>query len=152
MFILDENHDKAVKSYYKKHLTKIPLELSQVLSTAHNEIDGKKDGLYKSTHINHPLCIFARKSVNNYLFVLHHLEELFKEFRYRREKIHGCEKILPIISKVPINLTEYNEMIILPNCTPYNNINSIEAYRKYYMVDKRHLADFEMREKPNWWK
>ena len=148
LFLLDQNHDRAAQAYYAKHLTKIPLELSQVLSTAHRLLDGRED-VYKATHNNHPISLFARESVDNYMFVFNHLQALFQEFHIRRGKIHGCEKLLPILRNPP-KLLIRGGFSTPPNCTPYS-LDVVESYRLYYMNEKRHLADFEQRTQPEWW-
>ena len=155
-----------------RHVTKMLLETTQILSTAHRILDGteyselknkrkikrwklpdfREDILYKATHVNHPSCVWARESVSNYIWLLEHLEELCLEYSYRYNKVHKCEKI------------QLNALLSPPNIKPGGltpiklampekymiSSDPVECYREYYRNGKQHLFEWKNRERPIW--
>ena len=78
IFYLDRDPHEAARLQCDKHVVKMILETAQLLSTAHNELDGGQIA-YKTTHKNHPSAVWARKSLDNYLWLYRHLEGLGSE-------------------------------------------------------------------------
>ena len=76
------------------------VETAQMLSNCHEE------GLrYKHTHINHPCSIWARESIENYIWLCELGINLCSEYMFRYGKIHKTEKILVWLSNnIPANL------------------------------------------------
>lgn len=111
--------------------------------------------LYKVTHINHPCCIWARKTSDNYLWLYQLFSELCKEYTYRYNKIHKCEiKLLNKLNQLPKNipigsLTPFAQAINNDKCI---REDSVEAYRMFYMIDKRSFCVWKNRETPTWFK
>ena len=79
IFYLDPDPKTCAQMHCDKHVTKMIIEYSQLMSTAHRVIDGeeyidnssgrkikrwklsdiREDVLYKATHINHPSAIWC---------------------------------------------------------------------------------------------
>lgn len=168
IFILDMVHQKNVECYVKKHMTKMPLETVQLLSSAILIAAEEKqaaipdylsDCLYKKTHINHPCSIWTRKTKQNFLFLVELGEALFKEFEYRRNKKHASQFRMNIIAHWAKehdcgNLFEDSKLSKPALAMPeqFQEKSVVNSYRNYYMGAKRHLADWENRPKPEWWK
>ena len=112
-----------------KHVIKMILEYSQLLSTAHRVLDGQqtasvsKSGrlarrwtlpdaresmLYSATHINHPSAVWCRLSKHNYIWLQSLLVELCKEYTYRYGKVHKCEEtgLVSSLAQLPNNLKD----------------------------------------------
>ena len=67
IFYLHDDPEVCAKSHCDKHVVKMILEYSQLLSTAHHELDGEPSiECYKSTHKNHPSALWARTNRSNY--------------------------------------------------------------------------------------
>lgn len=156
IFVLDRQHDRNVSYYVKSHITKMPLEYAQLLSTALRVLD-YSDRLcdipcYKSTHINHPCSIWVRQSLAHWLWLKDLSLALGREFYYRRNKVHAsCELVLQL--PTPINFKDVDWLCDPPQAMPiqYQKHDVVNAYRCYYRTEKSHLADWENRAKPYWY-
>lgn len=172
IFYLD--HDQTLCSAYHvdKHCVKMIVEYAQLLSTAQRFIDGEAittlvkgkpkvsyvldnemDSVYKLTHINHPSAVWARQSNSNYNWLHGLLVALCKEYTYRYEKIHKCERdgLVDLLSNTPkrIQTAEFTQPTpAMPD--EYRVIgDSLLSYRQYYNAGKRHLFSWKKRETPN---
>lgn len=161
-----------------KHVVKMILEYSQLLSTAHRVLDGeeyidssngrkmkrwKLDGsaaeylLYKATHINHPSAVWVRQSEENYLWLAELLYETCKEYTYRYGRVHKCEEdglVRWLLNQTPININGHPFTEPTPAMPDLYKVDgdSIASYRNYYMGAKRSMASWKNRETPYWWK
>lgn len=150
IFILDNDITKCAQYHNDKHVIKMILETSQLLCTAHWENDSEAP--YKSTHKNHPCAIWARHSKQNYMWLTKLGLALCSEFEFRRGKVHKSKEVLRwCLSNVPkldsIGLTDF--ALAMPD--EYKTDCAVESYRNYYLNDKRHLASWELRGKPDWY-
>jgi hypothetical protein len=167
IFVLSLKPKEAAKWHVNKHCVKMILEAAQLLCTAHRLLDGKliligkrkhwkveenDDILYKATHVNHPCAKWARGSLGNYNWLYEYFIELCKEYTYRYEKTHLTEKKLGKILKTPPKNLKSKDLTPFAQAMPdkYKNSDVTKAYRKYYINDKNHLADWKKREKPLW--
>lgn len=149
-FWLDYNNDIAAQYYVDKHVVKIITEINQCLSTAYKEGEAP----YKLTHVNHPLCIFARSSLSNFRYLIDHNLALCKEYTYRYEKQHKGEQILNWFINNPPKIKDIGLQSI-PRCFSdftdiINDEDIVDAYRKYYLLSKRHLFKWKNRPTPYW--
>lgn len=173
IFYISENPAQAAQWMVDKHVVKMILESSQLLSTAHRVIDGvehtiksktgknKKcwildDGresvIYKATHINHPSAIWCRASIQNYNWLVEHLFALLDEYTFRYEKRHKCTDIYYLLQISPRGLKEYN-MTPMPSCMDKKYVignDPVENYRNYYKHGKAALHFWKKRHKPEW--
>lgn len=155
-----------------KHIVKMPLEHSQMLSTAYRvsislgyrphsikgeaytkeeiEIDGIR--IYKGTHVNHPCSVWARTSLSNFKFLCELNREIDKErmFRFGSNKIGKSILVSEIledeIDLPDIGLTPF--ALAMPSDVVHSN--AIRAYRQYYSKYKRHLFSWKKRKTPHW--
>lgn len=160
IFYVHEDPYSAARMLVDKHICKMPLESAQMLCTAHRMLDNvdkvMDQDLYKATHKNHPSSIWARSSRENYEWLFEHFIGLCNEYTERYDKTHlSYTKFSKALSYAPKNISNniFNEP---PQCMPdYCKIeeNSIEAYRKYYINEKNHIAHWKINSrKPDWWK
>ncbi len=149
IFILDLNQKKCAQYHNNKHVVKMVLESTQLLCTVHHLTGGTAP--YKLSYKNHPCAIWTRKSLSNYNWLLCLAKELCYEYTYRYKKIHKSQTIiesLPIPNLKDIGLTDFAQA--MPE--EIKNKDAVVAYRNYYMTEKRHLAEWKIRESPLWFK
>jgi hypothetical protein len=150
---------------FDKHVSKILLEAVQMLCTAiqivdpDNEIKDKIQ-LYKIAHKNHPVTIWMRTSLANYLWTIEMVEAMHNEWKYRYdhppEKQHKSYVVAQYLKKYAPSPDKFPQV----GLTPFALAMPIEcktddpviAYRKYYQTpDKQRIASWKKREKPNWY-
>ena len=171
IFFLDEDPEKCAEYHCDKHVVKMLLEIVQLLFTAHHVLGTPKELLeYKPIrNIKHPMCIWIIKSSENYKYAAVLGLCLSKEYTYRYKKIHSCDKHIKwLINNVPngnqVLRIDYSDKTVLsknniskitriPLCMPedsMNNGNTIDSYRKYYLIHKVYFAKWTSRNVPYW--
>lgn len=151
VFFTNKNPIVAAKEHCKVHTRKMIVEYAQLLSTAHHELDSKPlQGIYKTTHKNHPSAIWVRKDLYNYNWVLHCALELCKIYTKHTNKLHATEKILKLLLTPPTNIP-CNGFINPPVAAPdkYKGIGIFQGVDKAYQLylsDK--FKEWTSREKP----
>ena len=153
------HHDPLIcaKMHCDKHVVKMILEYSQLLSTAHHECDGVPSiTCYKATHKNHPSALWARENRYNYSWLHTLLSYLSEEYTYRYGKVHLTKRkgIIDNLCNRPYELPEGVSNTPIPQCMPIRykkNGDSVEAYRDYYVGDKAYMARWTERDVPVWY-
>lgn len=157
IFILDEHPGIAAAQYCDRHVSKLIVELAQMLSTARRLLDdhtADNDDLYKITHKNHPATIWVRESHKNYIWAYRHFEALCLEYTCRYGKIHGTQK------KLMNRLWRYPSYIPMGDLTPFPQCmpdqykvpgNAVKAYQNYYIGEKAAFAKWAHSPTPYWW-
>ena len=155
IFILDGYIKKNAQYYVDKHIVKIPLEIAQMLCTAHH-VNGSEQINhipYKPTHINHPINRWVREDLQNYNYTCNLGLALCEEYTYRYEKIHKCEQIIKFClnHKPNIKSNKWNiESFIQAMPDKYKSNYTVLAYRNYYNGEKQHLFSWKKRNIPFW--
>jgi len=178
IFALHLNPKTCAQMHVDKHVVKMILEYSQLLSTAHRVLDGQEyvdsssgrrikrwklsnplmdNLLYKATHINHPSAVWVRESKANYQWLAYLLAELSLEYSYRYGKTHKCETIglIGVLSMMPPeNIPNKPFTHPTPAMPEQYRVkgDSIQSYRNYYVGDKQRMASWKSRPVPEWWK
>ena len=169
IFFLSECPREAATMMCDKHVVKMILETCQLLSTAHNVLDGEGSGPYKTTHVNHPCAVCARETMANYRWLHDHLLALLDEYNYRYGRYHACNPISVLLDECPDNITLTTTLTLPPLCMPdgckvgRNNLQAqaltiaeaissevVLSYRNYYARDKAHLLKYTRRLAPLW--
>jgi hypothetical protein len=175
IFYLDSSPLFAAEYHCDKHVVKMILESAQLLSTAHRVLDGeigqdispagrklkvwklpdwRDELMYKATHVNHPCAIWVRQSNTHYRWLFLLFSSLCKEYTKRYNKVHLCEtKLHDAFDYAPdrIDTLPYQEP---PQCMPDECKvpgRTVDAYRKYYMQEKRDIAEWRYSLKPGWY-
>lgn len=99
---------KSAQDHCDIHCRKLLVEVLQLLSTAHVEIDGNQIA-YKATHHNHPSSIWSRESKANYRWLWNHAKALSDEYTFRTGKIHASAQHLDILKDAPKGITLEHE-------------------------------------------
>ena len=179
IFYIDEDPRQCAEWMVDRHVVKMILETTQLLSTAHRVLDGKEtivegfvdefdikhkkkklwvlaDGrdsiLYNATHINHPSAIWVRKRESHYRWLFTLWIALMDEYTYRYGRIHASARLIGYLNKPPQNI-EFGGGFDDP--TPampdeYKVSNAIQSYRNYYNGDKKSFASWKNRGVPTW--
>jgi len=148
IFVLHPNPRKAARMQCDKHVVKMVLETTQILSTVMH-LSGVK-GPYKATHSGHPCTLWVLQSRANWAWLRAHGLSLAKEYSWRYGRRHSCHSVL--LHQIPEKLSSLPDVPLTPfvNCTPYKDLPVISAYRKYYLVDKASFATWKHDNMPKW--
>jgi hypothetical protein len=153
IFFLDKNIEECVKMHCDKHVVKMILEYAQLLSSVHRVTNPEYEGdHYKLTHKNHPDAIWARSSIENYAYLISLAISLGEEYTFRYGKVH---KSIGVIERMPIPSLPDLSFTEPPKCVhdDFKGIEDIvEAYRAYYIRDKRDFCTWTKRPVPYWFK
>lgn len=151
IFALDYNPLKAAQYHTDKHVVKMILETSQMLSTAHHVLDGSNASpkLYKAAYVNHPCTKWVRESHANYRWALQLLFGLHKEYHLRYLRQHKSMEIFDELSKLPINIP-YGPLTPFAQAMPdqYKHEDGVTAYRQYYLGEKHTMFKWTWRGTP----
>jgi hypothetical protein len=165
LFLLSLNFKECAEFMFDKHISKILLEIVQMLCTAIQIIDEENEvknkiKIYKIAHKNHPVTIWMRESLDNYMWALQLVDAMHDEWKYRydhpSEKMHKSyivatylKDFAPSADKFPSRgLTPF--ALAMPNECKTND--PIESYRTYYQTaDKQKIASWKKRGKPEWY-
>ena len=175
IFYLHNSPEICAEMHVDKHCVKMILETAQLLSTAHRVLDGTEtvglsqsgrkakrwilpDGrestLYSATHINHPSAIWARRSMDNYVWLHSLLNSLCKEYTYRYGKVHKCEHtgLVEALAKVPTNIPNTGFTEPTPAMPDQYKVpgNSVQSYHNYYNGEKTRMFSWKNRITPKW--
>ena len=175
MNIFYHHHDvvKCAEMHNDKHTVKMILEYAQLLSTAHRVLDGdivigkSKTGrkqtryvlpsddsiLYSATHINHPSSVWVRQSDKNYDWLFGLFQALMTEYTHRYGKIHATSRLEMHLAKLPKNIPQKPFTEPTPAMPDDVKVpgDSIASYRRYYIQNKPHLANWKKRPVPEWY-
>lgn len=168
IFYLDHDTKVCASQHNDKHVVKMILEYAQLLSTAHHIIDdslkhvedkrGLKfyldrfDAIYKPTHINHPSAVWVRANVENYFWLYELWLDLLDEYTHRYGKVHASARLRKWLSVSPFHIPDgkfYEPTQAMPD--EFKSESSIDAYRRYYVTAKQHLAKWTKRNMPAWY-
>lgn len=138
IFVSNDCPHKSAKYLDDRRLNKMILESAQLLSTAINLNGGNAP--YKTTHKNHPVSKWTRKSKGNYSWLLKHFIALCLEFSKRRNKVHKSQQYVDLFSNF-IYLIPDGEQESFVNCTTdFKHIDNVhQAYRM--QLDKKFIND-----------
>lgn len=176
IFYLDKNPKVCAEMHCDKHVVKMIIEYAQLMSTAHRILDGKEyidltangrkikrwrmedpymeNGLMKASHINHPSNVWVRHSKNNYVWLNRMWYYLLKEYEYRYNKIHACEKYREHLyawpENIAVNIPFTDPTPAMPDECKVKG-DSLASYHKYYITKKAHFAKWKNRPIPEWY-
>ena len=165
LFILSLCFRECAEAMFDKHVSKILLEAVQMLCTTIHVIDPEnqvKDEikLYKMAHKNHPVTIWMRASLENYMWTLDMVDAMHEEWKYRYdhppEKKHKSyvvaeylRRFAPSADKFPAQELTPFALAMPVECKVED---PVESYRRYYQTpEKQRIASWKKREKPDWY-
>lgn len=123
-----------------------------MLSTAHHVKGGLVEGIYRSTHVNHPCAIWARANSANYTWLYELGMELCKEYTHRYGRIHATQVVMERLATMPHRMV-FGSLSPFTQAMPdeYRIVgNPVEAYRQYYKHEKISMLAYTRRAIPLW--
>ena len=168
VFCLDKDPVIAAEMMCDKHIVKMIIEYSQILSAVvdvnyMNEYKGKDNikpskrlGLpgYPPNHIKHPSTMWTIESKGNAKWLLKHLRATIRQYQIRynkRHKLEGCLMIydaqMKYLSFPKNRKTEFVQAITDKR---WHKKDPIEAYRTYYNMEKFMFAKWKLGNIPYW--
>ena len=157
-----------------KHVCKMVIEYSQLMSTAHRVIDGteytdltaagrrikrwrldddREQSLMKASHINHPSAIWCRENLDNYRWLFQMWSHLLDEYTYRYGKIHACARLKDTLRFPPTKISVGAFFAPTPAMPPELKIlaENPQPGRKYDVLKSYHnYYNVEKRGFANW--
>ena len=161
-FIIEKTPQEIAKSLCDQHVVKMPLEEAQMLCTAlwhHAPEYAEENDLYKPVHQKHPCTLWAIECKMNYAFAFRLYDAMLKEYTSRYKKKHGASKHWDALF-YGTNYIPHTTNFITPHPQCFSGHDDlktdeffpIEAYRKFYIVDKSRFARYNYTNKPQWMK
>ena len=157
IFVLDDSPRESAVAHCDKHVCKMMIEYAQMLSTAHRVLDGDEvisESLYKVAHKNHPCTIWTRTNRSNYLWLFRLWKNLSMEYTLRYDRVHlSWTKLNKYLNFTPKNIPD-GVRTPQPQCMPdYCKVqnNPIQAYKSYYINEKKRFATWKKRQIPSWY-
>jgi len=164
IFILSWIIKNCVKYHCDKHVVKMILETTQLLSTCQHMVNSNQaqiwtseEKIYRKTHMNHPSSLWTRECRENYIWLCHLGLALCREYGFRYDKKpedHKCyQKLVFLITHIPPQLISNDGLITLPKMAmpdKYKCQNPVTSYRTYYLNDKERMLVWRKRGPPSW--
>ena len=153
IFHLDKNPIKCALYHCDKHVVKMILETSQMLSTAYQKHAGESDSLYKSAYPNHPMTLWVGETYKNFGWTLLLGEALGFQYTHRYNKRHKSMRIINYFfknldwkDKIP-----KGEQTSPPLCMPdeFKCDDYVQAYKNYYLNKKKSFAKYTKVDTPD---
>ena len=154
IFVLDEDVRKCAEYHNNSHCVKMVLETAQLLCGVHHmTAQVTLQVPYRLSHKNHPCSIWARECIENYIWLCNLGIELAKEYTFRYDKRHKSQDVIEWCIENKPQLRKNLELTPFALAMPddYKSSDAIESYRRYYIIDKSHIANWKKRIKPLWY-
>ena len=155
IFHLHTDPKICARYHCDKHVVKMILETSQMLSTAYRRVCGDDDNLYKTAYPKPPMTIWVGDSLENFKYALSLGEWLAIQYTYRYKKVHKSQRIIDYIrfhklKNVVKNFTKV-KFTPPPQCMPdeYKHKDYITAYKQYYVGEKKRFAKYTAVDTPD---
>lgn len=150
IFVLDRDIRTCARYHADQHVIKMILESAQMLCAIVNQSGGKAP--YKTTHLNHPCTLWARRSLANWLWLQRLALALNDEYRYRYQKSVDHKSASIVRDLLPpciddLGLTEFAQAMPEQYRVPGN---AVLAYRRFYIGEKSRFATWTRRRPPRW--
>lgn len=148
IFILDTDLIMNAKYHVDKHVTKMLVEYTQLLSSAYYFTNEEGKAPYKKTHVNHPCAVWVRQSLDNWLWLRDLAVELYVEYQYRYNgKEHKSGEVvldmdvpdLPSKGRSAFAITTFKDGRHKDYCFKVDDEKAVDLYREYYKIDKVHM-------------
>lgn len=166
IFHLDKCPIISAKRVINVHSSKMVTESAQILANCYTKQQlefapkSQKGNVRRYSYYNHPSCVWARESFDNFCWTLEHATALAEEKRYRTGIRHFSESFLKWCQdNVPENIKDATGLT-----SPALAIKGLsfsgtpqEIYQQYYVFDKqedkngKRMDFYTKRERPEFW-
>lgn len=147
IFVLDEDPAQAARLQCNRHVVKMAAEATQLLCSAYE--DGTAP--MRRSHYNHPCARWARATSETRSWLIEHARALFSEYTRRYNRRHQLEDALDWVRAhpFPIDACGWEPFAqVMP--VGYQQPSVVDAYRRYYQLEKRRFAQYPAGEVPAW--
>jgi hypothetical protein len=152
IFVLDWDVKKCAMYHNDKHVVKMILETAQLLCGVHHITEIPTESVpYKLSHKNHPCSIWARESMDNYLWLCELGMELCAEYTFRYSKRHKSQQVIEWCIVNHPNIPEKgftSPAKAMPD--QYKVDDVVQSYRNYYVGEKKSFSNWKNRSVPSW--
>ncbi len=150
IFVLDRDIRRCARHHADQHVVKMILEGAQMLCTVLHQAG--MDAPYKPTHMKHPCTLWAGRSLANWVWLKKLTLQLNEEFRFRYDKSMDHRSATVVRSLPPPRIpdlgpTEFAQAMPQRYQVPGN---PVQAYRNFYVGEKRFFATWTKRRPPRW--
>jgi hypothetical protein len=141
IFGLDRNPAAAARALGDRHVVRMTLESTQILSTVAS-LAGVVTR-YRPTHHNHPCTLWVRDNGGHWHWLLAHARALASEYEFRYDRRHACLDVIEELATLDVVDTRVNpEAVVFTTLSldqSYRSYSSLYAHRLSYLRDKRHM-------------
>jgi hypothetical protein len=161
VFYLDEDPRAAAHMHCDKHVYKMILEYAQLMMAAWYK-EAEKDPMivqyivdnefWKPSHLHHPATKWVQTGIIPYAWVFSCWEELLLIYAGKTGKFHAAMKYHDSLMLCPPSISEQMQWVEPPLCMPdsYKYGSAVDAYRRYYCIEKAGFAKWVGRQTPAW--
>ena len=158
IFVLDRDPRLAAEYHGDKHVVKMAVEYSQIMSTVARHAGASEAWaaqMYRATHQGHP-CVGWAKRAKNFEWLLELAHWTGKEYTYRYGKEHRSSELVPMFREwyaCEGALLEAGEMTPHAQAMPdeYKDEDPVRAYRAYYLFGKEGIVAWTKTRQAPWW-
>jgi len=156
VFAFSDNPMLCAEWQCDKHVNKMCIEATQILNTALHRVDASDIAFYGKTHTNHPCCMWAARSFENWRWLYQHAMALGGEFSARYGGDHKSVTKLRSLDLARVReVIPYSEFEQPPQAMPdeVKQECTYTAYREYYRQYKQPQDWFSYekgRSPPSW--
>lgn len=151
IFWFHDNSKINAQMHCDKHVVKMPLELAQLLSSAHHINNSKyAASVYKLAHPHHPCTKWVASSHDAYVLTYNLYLRLLDEYTYRYEKFHKSGNLKAVLrnNPSPVGVPLPPRPLAMPD--EYKSSDANYSYRRYFNEEKQHIAFWSCRDNPDW--
>jgi hypothetical protein len=156
IFYIHSNPLLAAQDLCDKHVVKMVLESTQILSSVLHRYGMSEIAPYKEAYPSHPCVLWAGDSRSHWRWLLTHAEAISNEYTLRYEKIHKCDAYIKDLKKITSTIPFPKENFTPPpQCMPeqYRHKDTTMAYKNYYIGEKSSFAEWNKnRPQPLWYR
>lgn len=150
IYWLDERDREAAKMYVDHHVTRMPVEIVQLLSAAIRRQGIDDPRLYRGPS-DHPIVDWICQSRSHFMRVVKHGWCLNEEYEHRYESHHSSFQRLRYLSRYEDQFPR-GDSIDPPVLVDdhYREEDMIESYRQMYSKEMTHIIQYTRRSIPRW--
>lgn len=154
IFVTDVDPQKCAFALDDKRVNKQILESAQILSSALHHLGMGAPDLYRPTHQNNPLILWAAKCRPNFEWLFTHAFCLSEEWSCRMGKVHASHSVIEHCGLLREGVPEAEFRTPFVNLTEFQDLTVVKAYRaclikKWTETDVR-TPKWSHRAPPSW--
>ena len=159
IFVLDNDPELCASYHCDRHVVKMILEHTQMISTVYDKYTGMS--FYKPCYKKHPCTIWVGECIENFQWLCQLTYCLNREWKIRYPKVSDLDHVSAnklqrfnnanyhVLQK---SMPSFGKMTPFAQAMPDDckDPDAVIAYRKYYVNHKTHLHSWKVRNAPEW--